>query len=229
MRAIFFPFKDEKSISTFSITAEAAKHLHVVRVRENDDLLVLNGMGQRAFTKISSISKNEIIVKVESVESLDASHEISLAIANPKKDAFEDILKIAVELGVRKIHPLTSEFSQYEFVESERVSRILESALVQSNNLFLPTIYPQESLENFLTKVKLPLYFFNSRPTENEKSGIKSGEKIILIGPEAGFSAREEARILAKSNVFTIHMPTPIQRSPTAVASSIGYLLSQGN
>ena len=52
------------------------------------------------------------------------------------------------------------------------------------------------------------------------------GAKTILIGPEAGFSALEELDILSKSNVFSIHLPTPILRAPTAVASSIGYLLA---
>lgn len=226
MRAIFYPFSKETASKSILVVDESAKHLHVVRIKPEEEILVLNGNGLKALTRVGSISKNQIELLVESIEESKNSHEISLAIANPKKDAFEDILKIAVELGVQNIYPLTSEFSQYDYQSSDRVQRILESALIQSNNPFLPTIHPQITLDLFLDQLNSPLYFFNSRPNNCGKAEKISGAKTILIGPEGGFSPREESRILAKSNVFSIHLPTPILRAPTAVASSIGYLLS---
>jgi 16S rRNA (uracil1498-N3)-methyltransferase len=200
--------------------------LHVVRIRPNEEILVLNGNGVKALTKVGEISKNQIELLVESIVESIPLHEISLAIAVPKKEAFEDILKIAVELGVQNIYPLTSEFSQYEYLESERIQRILESALIQSNNPFLPTIHSQVSLDHFLGELKTPLYFFNSKPDDCGKEQKISGKKTILIGAEGGFSPREVASILAKPNTFSIHLPTPIMRAPTAVATSIGYLIS---
>jgi 16S rRNA (uracil1498-N3)-methyltransferase len=226
VRAIFYPFKKEDSSSRILITDESAKHLHVVRIKPNEEILVLNGNGIKALTKVGEISKNQIELLVESIIESIPLHEISLAIAVPKKEAFEDILKIAVELGVQNIYPLTSEFSQYEYLGSERIQRILESALIQSNNPFLPTIHSQVSLVHFLGELETPLYFFNSKPDDCGKHQKTSGKKTILIGAEGGFSPREIATILAKSNAFSIHLPTPIMRAPTAVATSIGYLIS---
>lgn len=229
MRAIFYPFLKENTSNTIFVADESAKHLHVVRVQLGEKILVLNGSGLKALTRVTGISKNQIELSVDSLTDLTedskSNHKISLAIGNPKKEAFEDILKIAVELGVQNIYPLTSEFSQYDYLPSERVQRILESALIQSNNPILPIIHSQVSLDLFLSNLNSPLYFFNCRLDCGKNDNI-SGEKIILIGPEGGFSVREEANILAKSNVFAIHLPTPILRAPTAVASSIGYLLS---
>ncbi|MDD4976263.1 MAG: RsmE family RNA methyltransferase [Bacteriovorax sp.] len=226
MRAIFYPFSRENALKSILVTDESAKHLHVVRIKAEEEILVLNGSGLKALTRVGAISKNQIELIVDSIEESKDSHEISLAIANPKKDAFEDILKIAVELGVRNIYPLTSEFSQYDYLASDRVQRILESALIQSNNPFLPIVHPQVNLNIFLDKWNSPLFFFNSKPNNCGKVEKISGVRAILIGPEGGFSLREEASILAKSNVFSIHLPTPILRAPTAVASSMGYLLS---
>lgn len=229
MRAIFYPFTKENTSKSILVTGESFKHLQVVRIRPEEEILVLNGKGLRARTRIGSIAKNQIELLVDSIEESRETHEISLAIANPKKDAFEDILKIAVELGIRNIYPLRSDFSQYDYLPSDRVERILESALIQSNNPFMPTIHSQLDLAFFLDQQNLPLYFFNSRPIICGKNEKISGARIILIGPEGGFSPQEEEHILAKSNVFPIHLPTPILRAPTAVATSIGYLLSQLN
>lgn len=224
MRAIFYPF--EKLENILHVTGDQAKHLQVVRIRTGEEVLVLNGKGKKAHALVSAISKNQIELIINKVETETRAHEIHLAVANPKKDAFEDILKIAVEMGVKSIHPLSSEYSQYDYEGSERINRILESALVQSNNAFMPEVHAQKTLEQFLDENKTPLYFFNSRPVENKSSENVAGDKTVLIGAEGGFSEREVELILARPHVYSIHMPTPIQRAPTAVASSIGFLLA---
>lgn len=225
MRAIFHPF--ENAIGTVLVTDEQAKHLQVVRIKTGESVLVLNGRGMKASATVGLITKNSVELIINSVETETPKHHIHLVVATPKKDAFEDILKIAVELGVKSIQPVTSEFSQYEYASGERISRILESALIQSNNAFLPEILPQIKLEQFLSSNKRPLYFFNSRPSANKEAEKPLAEKSVLIGPEGGFSERECALILERPEVYTIHLPTPIQRAPTAVASSIGYLLGK--
>lgn len=226
MRAIYYPFKKESAQSVIDVTGDPAKHLNVVRIKTNEEVLVLNGNGLKALTRVGEISKNQIVLLVQEISEVAPGHKMSLAIAAPKKDAFEDILKIAVELGVQNIFPLTSAFSQYEYQESDRVSRILESALVQSNNLYMPKIHQQVELATFLDSSKSPLYFFNSVAGKSGKVEKISDELIILIGPEGGFSDEEQALILKRPNVFSIHLPTPILRAPTAVASSMGYLLA---
>jgi 16S rRNA (uracil1498-N3)-methyltransferase len=225
MRAIFHPF--EEFSENILIKDEQAKHLQVVRIKNGESVLILNGKGAKAFATVGMISKNSVELVVSKIETEKAKHGIHLAIAVPKKDAFEDVLKMAAELGVVSIQPLTSDFSQYEFQAGERISRILESALIQSNNAFLPKILPQIKLDTFLLQNKKPLYFFNSRPAGNEVDEGVHSEVVILIGPEGGFSEKETALIIDRPAVMTIHMPTPIQRAPTAVASSIGYLLAR--
>ncbi len=226
MRAIFYPFMKDDHLEIISIKNESAKHLQVVRVKLDDEILVLNGVGARAYTKIVNISKTQVDLFVSRVEESVRCHSINLAIANPKKEAFEDILKISVEMGVVNIFPLKSDYSQYDFIKNERVERIIESALVQSNNAFLPIIHEQVSLLQFLDQLNTPLFFLNSRPMGNVKINKSFDEITLLIGPEGGFSLSEEELITSKAGVISIHMPTPIQRAPTAVASSIGYLLS---
>ena len=229
VRAIYYPFTKESDSKTILVTGESARHLQVVRVRVNEEILVLNGEGLTASTKVGNISKSEIELIVESIALANPTHEISLAIAMPKKEAFEDLLKMAIELGVRNIYPLSSEFSQYDYVANDRIERIIESALIQSNNPFSPKIHSQINLNAFLEQIEMPLYFFNSKNDQSGKAEKISGAKTVLIGPEGGFSAGEVSQILKLPNAYSIHLPTPILRAPTAVASSIGYLLSEGH
>jgi 16S rRNA (uracil1498-N3)-methyltransferase len=226
VRAIFYPFDKHNIDDLIQLSGDCVHHLTVARVRENEKILLLNGKGQRLLCFIQAFSKKSIDIKIIEVETCRPQHEISLAIAMPKKEAFEDILKMAVELGVTEIYPLTSDYSQYEFTPSERVQRILESALVQSNNPFLPHIYPEQILYDFLSTFNGTLAFFNSKENITEASKVISTKKTILIGPEGGFSPEEIAAIKNFSKAEEIHLSTPILRAPTAVAAAIGYLLS---
>lgn len=227
MRAVFC-----ESDSNFTkgheviISGDRAHHLQVVRVKLNEDILVLNGKGALFYATITAITKKEFVLKINKVENCQLKHELSLAVSVPKKDAFEDILRISVELGINEIYPLSSEFSQYEFSASDRIARLLESALVQSNNAFLPKIHPQTKLASFLAENVNPLVYFSSISSQHEKSHEFTNRKLtILIGPEGGFSTPEEIEIANSSKIKIIHLPTPILRAPTAVATSVGYLL----
>ncbi len=227
MRAIFYSFENEL-MNSLIIEGESAKHLMVVRVKLDEEVLVLNGRGSKLLTRVASINKNKVELTIFKKEDSKPTFKINLAIAAPKKDAFEDILKIAVELGVSKIYPLSSQYSQYVYEQSPRVQRLIESALIQSNNPFLPIIHHQLKLNDYLENLKTPLYFFNSKDSECGKVEKINKEISILIGPEGGFSDAEIQLILSKSETYSIHLPTPIMRAPTALATSIGYLLALG-
>ena len=226
MRALFHPFdfNDQKEIV---INDEGVHHLNVVRARINDPLLLLNGRGGKLKTVIKSIEKKMVVVLVQDFEQIEENNDIILAIALPKKDAFEDILKMAVELGIRTIIPLSSQFSQYDYSENERTIRLVESALVQSNNPWLPKIKPQMKLADFLSENTYPLAFFNSLPSPQKLDAQNVRfPLVILIGPEGGFSEGEINLIKSQKNVWEVHLPTPILRAPTAVCASIGYFLA---
>ena len=226
MRAIFYPFDTHENGDLIQVTGDSAHHLSVARIRENEKILLLNGKGHKLLGIIQSFSKKSVDIKITESEKCHASHQLSLAIAMPKKEAFEDILKIAVELGITEIYPLTSSFSQYEYTPSERVQRIIESALVQSNNPFLPRIYPEQNLNDFLKGHTTALVFFNSQNSKTNAIKETEAKKTILIGPEGGFSKDEIADIQSYPKILEIHLSTPILRAPTAVATAIGFLLS---
>jgi 16S rRNA (uracil1498-N3)-methyltransferase len=226
MRAVF---ADVEFVSgaNLEISGEVAHHLSVARVKTGEEILVLNGNGEYATCKVENLTKKDVLLKTIKVSKENKKHNVSIAIGVPKKDAMEDIIKICVELGVNNIYPLTTQYSQYKLEENERLFRIIESALIQSNNLYWPKIYKQNSLEFFLENLKVPLVYFSSRKIDNNLSINSDEEIVILIGPEGGFSSTEEQLIRNYKLTNAIHLDTAIMRAPTAVATSVGYLLSK--
>ncbi len=229
MRAVYYKFENDFSGDVVTIKGDSVHHLMVARVRVKEKILLLNGSGIKIQGEVLEISKNSIKVKIHSKEAFTPEHQLSLAIAMPKKDAFEDILKIAVEVGIREIHPLVSAFSQYDYTPNERIERILESALIQSNNPFFPVIHAQKKLSDFLSMHEDELVFFNSQVSNSKNHTKKDIRRTILVGPEGGFSPEEIENILKYPQILEVHLPTPILRAPTAVASSVGYLLASLN
>lgn len=226
MRALYLPGHKFEENSSVTIEGDALHHLQVVRVRKEEQVLLLDGNGIKASASVVEILKKSATLWVNKIEQGARTHSFSLAIGLPKKEAFEDILKMATELGINEIYPLRCEYSQYEYAPNERVEKILESALVQSNNLFRPIIHPQVSLEQFLQSFKDEIFFLNARQNIGTTSSGPLKSACALIGPEGGFSQTEEQKILSTNTVKSIHLSTPILRAPTAVAAAIGYLLA---
>lgn len=226
MRAVFLNQTFSENEKLITLLGDGAHHLNVVRVKNQEEILILNGKGQAVKARVISIAKQKIELEVIQLIFKERSHELSLAIALPKKDAFEDIVKMAVEIGIKNIYPLTSKFSQFEYTPSERLDRVIESALIQSNNYYWPEIYPQQTLDSFIANHSKSLWFFNSQGN-GQTISHRSPDDTILIGPEGGFSSEEVAMIRTYQNkVIEIMAPTPIMRAPTAFAVASGYLLS---
>lgn len=232
MRAIFERNKKFSIGDQFIVDDDRAHHLNVVRTRVGDEIRIFDGHGCAYEAKVQAISKKAVSLEILSSNEKKQQQQLVLFIGVPKKDAFEDILKIAVESGFTEIVPLTTTYSQFEYVESDRFNKIIESALVQSNNYFWPMISPQlklqdlNSLEFVLDTSILFSSFSEGKNDEvNKQIWHRTG---VFIGPEAGFTPIEEEQILAsKFKTLRKHLPCPILRAPTAVAVSAGYIYSQ--
>ena len=70
MRAVFCDLKSGAAGEEVVISDDRAHHLQVVRVKIDEEVLVLNGMGQRFFSKIIEVTKKEVVLKILKTESL---------------------------------------------------------------------------------------------------------------------------------------------------------------
>ena len=224
MRASFQ--EDLKLQETYQIKGDAAHHLvSVLRIEVNEEILLLNGAGLSVKTKVSSISKKEItLTKFDQFEE-PRKLIMDLALGIPKKEALELSLKQAVELGFRKIYLVRAEFSQTRLPEAERLKSLLISAVEQSNAPFLPEIIHAAWEDIPTTEYAEILLMDSQNKSQNANAVTGLAARLLIVGPEGGFSQNESKILHNLPKIRILNLPTPILRTPTAVAAGAGILL----
>lgn len=219
-------FVEELVVQDFYVLkGEEAHHLlNVVRIESNEELLLLNGKGLKVFCQVDALSKKEVHLKALSSEYCQRGHDSSLALGMPKRDALELCLKEAVELGHSKIYLVRSTYSQMKSLDPDRERALLVSALEQSNAPFLPEIHLAK-WETIPWSEFSQVILLDSQMEGGQKLLGTKGPRLLVVGPEGGFSPEERKFFQHIPRLSPQRLPTPILRTPTAVAVGTGLML----
>jgi 16S rRNA (uracil1498-N3)-methyltransferase len=228
MRAVHLKttFNENDIGSSVSFEGDQARHLiKVIRIKKHEEILIFNGLGQKTLAAIEHTDRKTVTIKVLKVDKVKDERNLSLLLGVPKKDAFENIVKMAAEIGIKNIYLFRSEFSQLDVEVSDRLLKIEESANIQSNNPFTINFVKIDSLKETISSYESVINFSTFSKGDLSQSLCK--ETLLIIGPEAGFSKDEEELINSMGNVSVCQLPTNIMRAPTAFAVGVGYLLAK--
>lgn len=229
MRAIYYPFDHKFTQRELIIDNDQFHHLkNVLRVKQGDDLLILNGKGYSISAKVDVISKKQIVLELGEQLEKSKNFHLDIFIGQLKKDAMDLCLKQCVELGINKVYIGSTQYSQKYKINESRLQKILVSALEQSNAYFLPEVIFDTRLEDINTEVYDSAFLFGTRFKEKreetcEKNEVSTSNCIYFIGPEGGFSEEEEQLLSLKKNVQTIMFKSNILRATSAVSVAAGY------
>lgn len=164
---------------------------------EGDILKITNGRGSLFEAKILEANPKKCKVQIVSEEkTLPRLHSLHIAIAPTKmNDRLEWFLEKATEIGIHEITPILCAHSERKVIKSERLEKVLQSAMKQSLQTYLPKLNPLTSFEEFLGAVKGELQLIAHCHPE-EKLELKrrvqaDKDVVILIGPEGDFSKDE--------------------------------------
>lgn len=214
---------------SYILKGEDLHHLlNVVRIEEGEPLLLLNGNGLMIETQVSAVSKKALELKLVKSSSQERTYNFDLVLGMPKREALELCLKQATELGFRSIFLIKSDYSQMRFPDAERTLKLLVSALEQSNAPFLPEIVSGDWKSIPWNKYGQTVLLDSQ--TEGPAEIIQrpsTGDQVLIVGPEGGFSPEERKFLHSLSNVSIVKLPTPILRSPTALATGAGIMLGR--
>lgn len=175
---------------------------NVLRYKEGDSLLIMNGRGLLCEAHIAVLHKKRTEVEVDQVlNEIDQSEKLTLAIAPTKSiDRFEWLLEKATEIGVKKIVPILVDNSERKVLKMNRVERVVVAAMKQCGRLWKPEVTPMTKIDHYLEEAPATKYIAHC--AEGEKKSIKEinevGEVTFFVGPEGGFSPREIGLAISK-------------------------------
>ena len=151
MQLFYLPDINKESKSA-EFSKEESKHIFKVLRKEVGDIIsITNGKNLFFDAKITSISKNNCEVSIESFKVKDKlNYKLHIAISILKSnDRFEWFLEKASEIGISEITPIVCERSERKFLNENRLQKVLVSAMKQSLKSHLPKLNPVVTLKKF--------------------------------------------------------------------------------
>ena len=227
------PYFYEPSIlsgqTSFTLNEISSKHcVQVLRMQENQRVDITNGLGYLFEATILNAHKKNTIVQIQSERFIAApSQKITLGIGLLKNlTRLEWLLEKATEMGVYEILPLLCEHTLFEKFKLERFQNILQSAMIQSQQVWLPILDTpvkfKEAIQNQKQGQKLIAHCEDGNKI-NIKEIEASADLLLFIGPEGDFSSTEIELALA-NNYQAIHLGPTRLRTETAALFALSVL-----
>ncbi|MFD0836442.1 16S rRNA (uracil(1498)-N(3))-methyltransferase [Mariniflexile aquimaris] len=219
---LFYNPNINDTTTQFSFEKEESKHIvKVLRKKEGDTLHITNGEGWLFNAEIVSANTNKCLAKVVS-KTLQPKrdYQLHLAVAPTKmNDRYEWFLEKATEIGIDSITPIICDHSERKIIKAERYEKILQSAMKQSLNCYLPKLNDAINLKDILNQEFTgDLFIAHCEETDRKslKQQLKPNQNItILIGPEGDFSSKE-IQMAIQNNFIPVTLGTTRLRTETA-------------
>ena len=199
--------------------------MKVLRKQEGDAVYITNGNGWlfRSQIEIADTKKCQVII-TEATMQPKRSYTLHLAVAPTKmNDRYEWFLEKATEIGVDSITPIICDHSERKVIKNERFEKILQSAMKQSLNCYLPVLNEAISFKSFIDQ-DFTGDLFIAHCEDSERKSLKNELQphtvvTILIGPEGDFSVKEIEMAL-QQNFIPVTLGTTRLRTETAAIAA---------
>ena len=181
------------------LNEETSKHVvQVLRMQPGEHLNLTDGTGNLFAAEIIDDHKKKCRIKILStVYRQPSERKITIAISLIKNASrFEWFLEKATEIGINEIIPLICERTEKQHVRFERMKGILVSAMLQSQQTWLPVIAEPIKYSKFIVNEYMGQNFIAHCEDEQIKKPLHqqistSAHQLICIGPEGDFSPAE--------------------------------------
>jgi len=192
-------YTPELSGNTYTLDETESKHcVRVLRLEKGDEITLVDGRGGFFTAEITDPNPKRCAVKVIKSELNFGrrNFQIYIAIAPTKNiERLEWFLEKATEIGINRVTPLLCRYSERKEIKTERLEKVMVSAMKQSLKAYLPQL---DELTKFNEFIRQPfdgqkfIAHCEEQHRELLKNAIQSGKNyLILIGPEGDFSTEE--------------------------------------
>ena len=217
---------------TVFLPQDKAHHVsHVLRMRCGDPIMLFNDSGYEFDSRIIELTKKS--GQVEIGESSQVENEsplnITLCLAIVRGQHMDFSIQKAVELGVNKIVPVMSDFSNVK-LQDDRIQHklthwqnIIISATEQCGRsrltqLLSPVTFSEWLVASDISTTRLILHPGSQKSMS--ETDVINNKLTLMVGPEGGFSDIELNGAKEKG-VVSISLGPRILRTETAVVSAL--------
>lgn len=182
---------------------EAAHAVRVLRLQAGDEVTLTDGKGNFYRAEITTATNKRCLVQI--LETLPQetlwNRHLHLAMAPTKNmDRTEWFAEKATEIGFDELTFLNCRYSERRVIKTERILKILVSAMKQSLKARLPKLNEMTDFNQFISQPFLGQKFI-AHCYEGEKRTLQEvldpeQDALVLIGPEGDFSEEEVQKAL---------------------------------
>lgn len=225
-----------------SLIGEDAAHVaRSLRMTPGETLTLCDGAGTDYFCVITSVSPEEVQLRVERSEPSRSEPDVAVTLFQglPKGEKMEWIVQKSVELGAARIVPYLAARSisrpdgAAAQKKAQRWQKIADEAAKQSQRGALPRVDAPISFEQAVREAvhcerMLVFYEGGGRPLR-ELLSEKPRSLALFVGPEGGFD-RDEVETLQSLGAETVTLGSRILRTETApLAALSAVMFATGN
>jgi 16S rRNA (uracil1498-N3)-methyltransferase len=202
----------------------------VLRLQPGSRVLVFNGRDGEWSATVDKPKRGVVLVVGARTRAQTSSSDLHYLFAPLKAARLDYMVQKAVEMGVARLTPVITRFTQVSRVNVERMRANVIEAAEQCGILSLPDVEQPVTLTQVLAEWKPPrrLVF-----CDEDAEGLDPVATLsllppspvgVLIGPEGGFAQEERAALLNVPNVVRLSLGPHILRADTAAVAALALV-----
>jgi 16S rRNA (uracil1498-N3)-methyltransferase len=207
-------------------------YLHnVLRMEDGAELLAFNGRDGEWLVKLHYPSKKKIALEpVELARPQPEPSDLHYLFAPLKVGRLDYLVQKAVEMGAGVLQPVLTQHVQGKIGSIDRLRANAVEAAEQCGILAIPEVRAPVRLLTLLEgwdAARRIIYCDEGAETNNPMSALSSiaeRHHALLIGPEGGFSAEEQALLRSLPFVTAIPLGPRILRADTAAVAAMAVI-----
>jgi 16S rRNA (uracil1498-N3)-methyltransferase len=216
-----------------TLSEDAAHHaVHVLRLREGDEVTLFNGRGGEFVARIASMQRLRISIDLLQHRAVERESPLRVTLVQGVSagERMDSTVRKAVELGVAELQPVLAARSvarpKGERAENRRShwQKIVIAACEQCGRNRVPEVQALVSLGDYRPRAGATKILLSpaSQLTLSKLSPTES-QIVLAAGPEAGFTEEEEAR-LVEAGFVPASLGPRILRTETAAVAALAAL-----
>ncbi|KUF12729.1 16S rRNA (uracil(1498)-N(3))-methyltransferase [Pseudoponticoccus marisrubri] len=210
-----------------ALTREQAHYLFgVMRLSVGATVALFNGRdGEWSAEVVDAGKRGGTLECREQTAPQGSPPDLWLCFAPVKKTRTDFIVEKAVELGVRRLLPVQTEFTNSERIRRDRLQAHAVEAAEQCGATFVPEVAELVRLDRLLAGwdgARQILFCDEALAGQDAPlSGLAPGPWAVLIGPEGGFSQPERDRLRGMDAAHPVALGPRILRADTAAVAAL--------